>query len=37
MLMNHSGEWKALAREYKLVESDMEQAFWNSSLHTTYN
>lgn len=33
MLMNHSGEWKALAREYKIVESDMEKAFWNSSLH----
>lgn len=36
MLMNHSGEWKALAREYKMVESDMEEAFWNSSLQENF-
>ncbi|MBK3518647.1 hypothetical protein [Carboxylicivirga marina] len=36
MLMNHAGEWKALAREFKLVEDDMERAFWNSRLRESF-
>jgi hypothetical protein len=33
MLMNDPLVWQELAKEYKLVEADMESAFWGSRIN----
>jgi hypothetical protein len=33
MLMNDEQVWKELAREYKIVEPEMESAFWGSRIN----
>ena len=34
MLLNDEATWESLAREFKSIESDMEEVFWNSKYST---